>query len=471
MPAEQQIQSPNVRIWRTILEAIKGSEQDFTQLPISKAVFLLAIPMVLEMVMESLFALVDIFWVTRLGSNAIATVGLTESMLALVFSISLGLGFSTTAMVARRVGEKDVEGASIAAMQAIYLGIGVALVIGMPAIIYAHQLLSLMGGDAALIAAGHRYTEIVFSSTAVVVLLFLNNAIFRGAGDASVAMRVLWVSNLINLILDPCFIFGLGFFPKLGVTGAAVATFIGRTCGVFYQLWILTNGRSRVHLMKQHLQLAPSVIGSLIRVSITGILQFLISHVSWIVLVRIISTFGSLAVAGYTIGIRVFMFIILPSWGMSGAAATMVGQNLGAQKPERAERAVYVTATYNAIYLAAIALVLIFAPHSITGFFSSDPVVSAFAADCLRIIAYGNLTYAFGMVMVQAFNGAGDTTTPTLINVVSFWLCEIPLSWFLANHTALGVNGVFTAIPVSNTVMTAISLVIFARGKWKLRRI
>ncbi len=472
MPVEQQETSSwSVRAWQTLTEAIKGSQEDFTQLAISKAVFLLAIPMVLEMVMESLFALVDIFWVTRLGSNAIATVGLTESMLALVFSISLGLGFSTTAMVARRVGEKDLEGASTAAMQAIFLGIGIALALGVPALLYAHQLLSLMGGDATLIAAGHRYTEIVFGGTAIVVLLFLNNAIFRGAGDASVAMRVLWVSNLINLILDPCFIFGLGAFPKLGVAGAAVATLIGRTCGVLYQFWILTNGRSRVHLMKRHLQLVPSVIASLIRVSVTGILQFLISHVSWIVLVRIISTFGSLAVAGYTIGIRIFMFIILPSWGMSGAAATMVGQNLGAHKPERAERAVYMTATYNAIYLVAIALVLILAPHSIVSFFSTDPAVVRFASDCLRIIAYGNLTYAVGMVMVQAFNGAGDTTTPTLINIVSFWLCEIPLSWFLANHTSLGVNGVFTAIPISNTVMTVISIVIFMRGKWKLRRI
>jgi putative MATE family efflux protein len=328
-----------------------------------------------------------------------------------------------------------------------------------------------MGADRMLIAGGHRYTEIVFGGTAVVMLLFLNNAIFRGAGDASVAMRVLWVSNLINLVLDPCFIFGLGPFPKLGVTGAAVATLTGRSCGVLYQFWILTSGRSRVRLSARHLRLVPEVITSLIRVSSTGVLQFLIAHTSWLVLVRIISTFGSLAVAGYTIGIRIFMFVILPSWGMSGAAATMVGQNLGAKKPERAERAVYVTGGYNAIYLAAVAVVLIFAPHSIVSFFSADPVISGFAADCLRIIGYGNLTYAFGMVMVQAFNGAGDTVTPTMINIVSFWLCEIPLGWFLAHRTSLGVNGVFTAIPVANTVMTVISLVVFARGSWKLRRI
>jgi len=427
--------------------------------------------MVLEMLMESLFALVDVFWVTRLGANAIATVGLTESMLTLVFSIALGVSLSTTAMVARRTGEKDSEGASVAAMQSIFLGIGIALAVGVPAAIFSRELLSLMGADLRLIAEGHRYTEIVFGGTSVVMLLFLNNAIFRGAGDASIAMRVLWVSNLINLVLDPCFIFGLGPFPRLGVTGAAVATLIGRSCGVLYQFWMLTNGRARVRITRRHLRLVPGVIGSLIRVSSTGVLQFLIAHTSWLVLVRIISSFGSLAVAGYTIGIRIFMFIVLPSWGMSGAAATMVGQNLGARKPERAERSVYVTAGYNAIYLVAIAMVLIFAPHFIVSFFSVDPVVSKFAADCLRIIGYGNLTYAFGMVMVQAFNGAGDTVTPTMINIVSFWLCEIPLGWFLANRTPLGVDGVFTAIPVSQTVMTILSLVVFARGRWKARRI
>ena len=462
---------PHSGLWRTLVEAFRGSAQDFTQGSISRAVFLLAVPMVLEMLMESLFALVDVFWVTRLGANAVAIVGLTESMLMLVFSVALGVSFATTAMVARRTGEKDLDGAATAAMQAIFLGVGIALAIGIPAMLFASQLLRLMGADPVLISGGHRYTEIVFGGTLAVVLLFLNNAIFRGAGDASVAMRVLFVSNLINLLLDPCFIFGLGPFPRLGVTGAAVSTLIGRSCGVLFQFWILTNGRSRVRLGLRHVRLVPNVIGSLIRVSSTGVLQFLIAHTSWLVLVRIISTFGSLAVAGYTIGIRIFMFIVLPSWGLSGAAATMVGQNLGAKKPERAERAVYVTGGYNAIYLSLIAIALIFAPHQIVSLFSTDAVVSSYAANCLRIIGYGNLTYAFGMVMVQAFNGAGDTTTPTMINIVSFWLCEIPLGWFLANRTPLGVNGVFTAIPVANTVMTVLSLIIFARGNWKLRRV
>jgi putative MATE family efflux protein len=427
--------------------------------------------MVLEMMMESLFAIVDVFWVTRLGANAIATVGLTESMLSLVFSVALGISFATTAMVARRAGEKDWNGAAVAATQSIYLGLGIALAVGIPAMLYAHQLLRLMGADPVLIAGGHRYTEIVFGGTAVVILLFLNNAIFRGAGDASIAMRVLWVSNMINLLLDPCFIFGLGPFPKLGVTGAAVATLTGRSIGVLYQFRMLTNGSARVRLTAQRLRLAPKVIGSLIRVSTTGVLQFLIAHTSWLVLVRIISTFGSLAVAGYTIGIRIFMFVVLPAWGMSGAAATMVGQNLGAHKTERAERAVYVTAGYNAVYMAAIGIVLIFAPRFVVSFFSADPTVSGFAADCLRIIGYGNVAYACGMVMIQAFNGAGDTITPTVINVISFWLCEIPLGWFLANRTSLRVNGAFTSIPVANTVMTLLSLAVFARGGWKRRRI
>ncbi len=470
MQAELSVQ-PRMTFWQIIIEAIRGTHQDFTKGPISRAVFLLAVPMVLEMLMESLFALVDVFWVTRLGANAVATVGLTESMLALVFSVALGVSFSTTAMVARRTGEKDAEGASVAAMQSIFLGIAVAAAMGIPAMFYAHQLLSLMGADPVLIASGHRYTEIVFGGTSIVMLLFLNNAIFRGAGDASIAMRVLWVSNLINLILDPCFIFGVGPFPKLGVTGAAVATLIGRSCGVGYQFWILTKGSARVRLTVRHLRIVPGVIVSLVRISATGVLQFLIAHTSWIILVRIISSFGSLAIAGYTIGIRIFMFVILPSWGLSGAAATMVGQNLGAGEPERAERAVYITCGFNAIYLGAIALVTIFLPQLVVSPFTTDPVVSKMAADCLRIIGYGNLAYAFGTVMIQAFNGAGDTVTPTMINVVSFWLCEIPLGWFLANHTSLKVNGAFTAIPVANTVMTIISLAVFARGTWKRRRI
>ncbi len=465
------LSEPRTSLWGSILEALRGTRQDFTQGSISRAVFLLAVPMVLEMVMESLFAIVDVFWVTRLGANAVATVGLTESMLTLVFSVALGLSMTTTAMVARRTGEKDSAGAVTAAVQAILLGATVALLMGIPGFWFAPRLLEWMGAPADLVATGHRYTSIVLGGSVAVMLLFLNNAIFRGAGDASIAMRVLWFANLVNLALDPCFIFGLGPFPKLGVTGAAVSTLIGRSCGVLYQLWILGSGRSRVSIRFSDLRVVPSVIASLIRVSTTGILQFAISHTSWILLVRIISSFGSAAVAGYTIGIRIFIFAVLPSWGLSGAAATMVGQNLGARKPERAVRAVYLTCSYNLAIMGTVAVAFIFFPQWLVGIFTSDPAVAPAAIDCLRIIGCGNLVYAVGMVMVQTFNGAGDTVTPTLINIAGFWVCEIPIAWALAYPAGLGVRGVFISIPVAELVMTVLAVTMFMRGRWKTRRI
>jgi len=458
-------------VWQSILEAIRGTQQDFTEGSISRAVLLLATPMVLEMFMESLFAIVDVFWVTRLGSNAIATVGLTESMLTLVFSVAMGVSMSATAMVARRIGEKDPRGAATAAVQAIVLGVALAVLMGAPGFWFAPRLLQWMGAPADLVRMGHRYTAIMLGGSVSVMLLFLNNGIFRGSGDASVAMRVLWVSNLINLILDPCLIFGLGPFPKLGVTGAAVSTLTGRSFGVLYQLWILTRGHSRIVVRPMDIRVVPRVIVSLVRVSTTGVMQFGIAHTSWIALVRIISTFGSAAVAGYTIGIRIFIFAILPSWGLSGAAATMVGQNLGAHKPERAERAVYLTGFYNMLFLSVVAAVFIALPGPIVRLFTSDPTVAPYAVDCLRIIAYGNLAYAYGMVMVQAFNGAGDTVTPTIINVFGFWLCEIPLAWVLAYPSGLAVRGVFISIPVSELLITLAGLAVFMRGRWKKSRI
>ncbi len=458
-------------VWQSILEAIRGTQQDFTEGSISRAVFLLATPMVLEMFMESLFAIVDVFWVTRLGSNAIATVGLTESMLTLVFSVAMGVSMSATAMVARRIGEKDPRGAATAAVQAIVLGVVLAVLMGAPGFWFAPRLLEWMGAPADLVRMGHRYTAIMLGGSVSVMLLFLNNGIFRGSGDASVAMRVLWVSNLINLILDPCLIFGLGPFPKLGVTGAAVSTLTGRSFGVLYQLWILNRGHSRIVVRLMDIRVVPRVIVSLVRVSITGVMQFGIAHTSWIALVRIISTFGSAAVAGYTIGIRIFIFAILPSWGLSGAAATMVGQNLGAHKPERAERAVYLTGFYNMLFLSVVAAVFIALPGPIVRLFTADPTVAPYAVDCLRIIAYGNLAYAYGMVMVQAFNGAGDTVTPTIINVFGFWLCEIPLAWVLAYPAGLAVRGVFISIPVSELLITLAGLAVFMRGRWKKSRI
>ena len=465
------IQQRSQTLWRSLGEAIRGTHQDFTEGAISRAIFLLGIPMVLEMCMESLFAIVDVFWVTRLGATAIATVGLTESMLTLVFSVAIGLSMSATAMVARRIGEKDPRGAAVAAVQAIILGVVVAVAMGVPGAWFAPQLLHAMGAPADLIAVGHRYTAVVFGASVSVLLLFLNNAIFRGAGDASVAMRVLWLSNVINLALDPCFIFGLGPFPALGVTGAAVSTAIGRSCGVLYQFWILARGHSRIAILREDLRVVPRVVGALARVSVTGVLQFAVAHTSWIALVRFISAFGSAAVAGYTIGIRVFAFAILPSWGMSGAAATMVGQNLGARKPDRAERAVYLTAFYNALYMGAVAAVFIFVPGLLVHVFTTDASIGAFAVDCLRIIGYGNLAYAAVMVLLQAFNGAGDTVTPTLINIVGFWICEIPLAWTLAFRAHMGVRGVFTSIPVAEGLIAAIGAVVFLRGGWKRKRI
>ncbi len=459
------------RFLRSILEAVRGTRQDFTEGSISRAVFLLATPMVLEMSMESLFAVVDVFWVAQLGAGAVATVGLTESLQALVFAVGMGVTMATTAMVARRTGEKDARGAATAGGQAVLLGVLLAALMGAPGYWFAPRLLELMGAAPDVVAEGGDYAAIILGSSLTVMLLFLNNAIFRGAGDAAIAFRVLAVSNGINIALDPCLIFGWGPFPEWGLTGAAWATVIGRSTGVLYQFWILFGGRGRIHLTPGDLRPAWPVIGSLARVSTTGVLQFAVSHTSWIALVRIISAFGSYAVAGYTIGIRIFVFAILPAWGLSSAAATMVGQNLGAHRPERAERAVWLTGVYNLGFMGAVALVFIAAPEPLVRLFTADPAVIPFAVDCLRIVAYGNLSYAFGMVMVQAFNGAGDTVTPTIINIIGFWLCEIPLAWYLAMPAGFEAAGVFAAIPIAESFVTAMGLAMFLRGRWKARKI
>lgn len=469
--ASTAINARRASVWRLLLEAIRGTHQDFTQGSISRAVFLLATPMVLEMFMESLFSIVDMFWVTRLGANALATVALTESMLSLVFSVAIGVSMSATAMVARRIGEKDHRGAATAASQAILLGILAAVLMGVPGVWLSSKLLEWMGAPAQLVSVGHRYTAVMFGGAVSIMLLFLNNGIFRGAGDASIAMRVLWFSNLVNLALDPCLIFGLGPFPALGVTGAAVSTLTGRSLGVVYQMWILMRGHNRVRVRLPDFRLVPRVFGSLARVSVTGVMQFAIAHTSWILLVRMISAFGAFALAGYTIGIRIFIFIVLPSWGLSGAAATMVGQNLGAHKPERAERAVYITGFYNMIFLGIVAIAFIAMPDPIVHAFSSDPTITPFAVDCLRIIGFGNVIYAFGMVMIQAFNGAGDTITPTIINVFGFWLCELPVAWALAFPGHMRVRGVFASIPIAELFITLAGLTVFMRGKWKRTKI
>jgi len=458
-------------LWASLVEAIRGSHQDYTTGSLNRAILLLAVPMVLEMVLESLFAVVDVFWVGRLGANAVATVGLTESMLSLVFAVGMGLSLSTTAMVARRIGEKDPEGAAVAAVQAITLGLIVSVAIGVPCLVFAPHLLRLMGASPDIIAEGSGYTRICLGGSCAVLLLFLNNAIFRGAGDAAIAMRLLWVSNIINLILDPCLIFGVGPFPRLGVTGAALATFIGRSIGVLYQFYRLLRGTERIRILKSQIRVQYDVLLRLLRVSLTGILQFAIAHTSWIGLVRIVSIFGAAALAGYTIAIRVVIFVLLPSWGLSNAAATLVGQNLGAGHPERAEKAVWRTGLYNVAFLGVVGIFFIFFAEPVVRLFTHDPAVVPLGAACLRIVSYGNLGYAYFMVMMQAFNGAGDTITPTIVNFFGFWLFEIPLAYWLAIPLHMRSNGVFFSIAIAESAMAVTSAVLFRRGQWKKQKI
>jgi putative MATE family efflux protein len=463
--------SPPRSLWESLWEAIRGSHQDYTTGSLNRAILLLAVPMVLEMVLESLFAVVDVFWVGRLGANAIATVGLTESLLSLIFAVGIGLSMSTTAMVARRIGEKDPESAAVAGVQAIVLGLITSVAIGIPCFIYAPDMLRLMGASNDIVTTGSGYARIALGGSGAILMLFLNNAIFRGAGDAAIAMRLLWVSNIINLILDPLFIFGWGPIPRMGVTGAALATFTGRSIGVAYQFYRLLRGSERIRILARQIRVDVHVLWRLVRVSLTGILQFAIAHTSWIGLVRIVSVFGASALAGYTIAIRIVVFVILPSWGLSNAAATLVGQNLGAKKPERAEQAVWRTGFYNMLFLGSVGVFFVFFAEPIVRLFTQDPAVIPLAAKCLRIVSYGNIGYAYAMVMLQAFNGAGDTITPTIVNFFGFWLLEIPLAYWLAIPMKLQSNGAFYAIVVAECSIAAASAVLFKRGKWKTQKI
>jgi putative MATE family efflux protein len=457
--------------WSSVREALKGSHQDFTTGSLNRAILLLAIPMVLEMVLESLFAVTDVFWVGRLGANAVATVGITESMLALVFAIGLGVSMSTTAMVARRIGEKDPEDAAVAGVQAIVVGLGISLALGIPAGIYAPELLRAMGASPEIVASGSGYARIALGGCGAIIMLFLNNAIFRGTGDAAIAMRLLWVSNIINLVLDPCLIFGLGPFPRMGVTGAALATFTGRSIGVLYQFYRLLKGTERIHILARHLRLNVRVMLRLLRVSATGILQFAIANASWIVLVRIISMFGAAAVAGYTIAIRIVVFFILPSWGLSNAAATLVAQNLGAKRPDRAAQAVWQTGFYNMLFLGVIGVFFFVFATPVVKLFVNDPAVVPIAAIALRTFSCGNIGYAYGMVMLQAFNGAGDTLTPTVVNFFGFWVLELPLAWWLAVTMHWQAEGAFLSIVIAECSIAAAGMVLFRRGRWARQQI
>jgi putative MATE family efflux protein len=462
---------PDGNFFSTFREALRGSHGDLTKGPVGRAVVLLAIPMVLEMALESVFAVVDVFWVSKLGAAAVATVGLTESILSILYSLAIGLSMAATAMVARRIGERDRERAARTAVQAIVLGVLIAVPLGVLGAVFAPRLLAFMGAGPDVVASGSRFMAVMLGGNVVIVLLFLINAIFRGAGDAAVAMRVLWLANAINLVLDPCLIFGWGPFPALGVTGAAVATTTGRGIAVLVQLATLARGTGRIAIRKEHLALDPKTMLALLRLSAAAIFQSLIGTASWIGLVRILSGFGSAALAGYTIAIRIVIFALLPSWGMSNAAATLVGQNLGAKEPDRAARSVFLAGLYNMAFLGVVGLGFVLFPGALVGLFTADVAIAPVATEGLRIIAAGFLFYAWGMVLVQSFNGAGDTWTPTVINFFVFWLWEIPLAYALAVHGGMGPRGVFLAIPIAFSTLAVVGGLLFRRGKWKEKKV
>jgi putative MATE family efflux protein len=454
------------RFWASVREALRGSEQDFTTTPLRQAILLLAVPMVLEMAMESVFALTDIFFVGRLGADAVAAVGLTESLLSVVYALAMGLSVGVTAVVSRRIGEHDPEAAAHAAAMGVLLGVVVAAVLGALGVALAPTLLRLMGAPDAVIAIGGGYARVMLGGEVSIILLFVANAIFRGAGDAAIAMRTLWLANLINIVLGPLLIFGPGPFPALGVTGAAVATTIGRSTGALWALSRLVRGGGRVQLARRHLRVDRALLGRLTSIGGAASLQSLVGTASWIGLVRVTAMFGAEALAGYTIAIRVVIFAILPAFGMSNAAATLVGQALGARDPERARRAVWQTGHYNAVFLTTLGVLFFALAPWIVALFTADPVVRAFASDALRVIAVGFPLYGYGMVLVSAFNGAGDTRTPTLLNVAVFWAFEIPFAWILARTLGMGPHGVFLAIAVAFSALALAAGVVFRRGRW-----
>ena len=457
--------------FKNVAESISGSEQDFTQGKLSRAILLLSIPAVLEMVMESIFVIADIYFVSKLGANAVATVGITESMITIIYAIAIGLGTATTSMVSRRIGEKNPDAASLVAFQAILTGIIVSIIIGLPGALFAKKFLGLMGASKPIIDNMSGYTRIMLGGNIVIMMLFIINAIFRSAGDAAVAMKVLWIGNIINIVLDPCLIFGLGPFPRLGVTGAAIATNIGRGTAVLVQFYLLFYGKKRIRLSINHLAINFRIMVKLLKLSFGSIGQNLISTSSWIALVRILSVFGSEVVAGYTIAIRIIGFTLLPSWGISNAASTLVGQNLGAKKPDRAEKAVWVTGWMNMILLGIIGLILVLFPETFIRLFINNENVIKSGVLGLRIISIGFIAYGLGMVLVNSFNGAGDTSTPLKINILAFWFIEIPLAWLLAIKEGFNEEGVFISIVVAESLMTIIAWIVFRRGKWKLKEV
>jgi putative MATE family efflux protein len=460
----------NERFWDAIREALRGSHRDYTEGAVPRAILILAIPMVLEMVMESVFAVCDVFFVSKLGASAIATVSLTESWIVLIYALAMGVGIAASATVARRTGERDLEGAARAAVQAMLLSLSIAIVLGILGGIFAPDMLRVMGASPDVIAVGSTYARVMLGGNVTIFMLFLINAIFRGAGDAAIAMRVLWFANAINILLGPCLIFGLGPFPKLGVTGAAVATNIGRGAGALFAFSRLLKPGSRIDIHARHLKLEPQLIARMARMAWSASVQFLIGMGSWIALIRILSTFGSAVLAGYTIGIRVILFALLPASGLANAAATMVGQALGAKKPERAEYAVKIAGLYNTVVLTVVGIVLaVFAPM-IAGLFTQDAAIVPYATSSLRFIAIGFPFYGWGMVISQSMNGAGDTRTPTWLNFLVFWCWEIPLAWF-AVKLGYGPTGIFIAITIAFSTYAVSSWAVFRRGTWKTKHV
>lgn len=459
------------KAWNTLIDAVQGTPRDYTQGPVGKAVILLGIPMVLEMLMESVFAVTDIFFVGPLGPHATATIGLTESLLTVVYTVAFGLSIGAMAVMSRRVGEHDAEGASQSAVQIVTLGVMVSALLAAIGVSFAPVLLRLMGADADLVLTATPYMRVMFAGNASILLLFLGNAVFRGAGDGTIAMRALWLANGLNLILAPCFVHGYLFFPRLGVTGAACATTISRGVGALYALSHLWRGIGRVKVEKRHLTFLPDLMLRIVKLSASGTFQVFIGTASWVGMVRVVSSFGGDAVAGYTIGIRVMLFALFPAFGLSNAAATMVGQSLGAKKPDRAEKAVWLAGFYNLFFLGGMGTLFLFFAPAITGWFTQDPAVHGYASACLRTVSCGFLFYAFGMVLTQSFNGAGDTWTPTLINFFVFWVFEIPAAYVFSSTLKMGPQGVFLAVTVAFSALAVVSAVLFKRGAWKTKTV
>ncbi len=471
MSSLEQESAGHLSIKQLLKEALAGTQVNYAAYNLNQAIALLAIPMMLEMALESIFGLTDIFWVSKLGPNAIATVGLTESLLTIIFAISSGLATAVTAMVARRIGENNGDKAAADAVQAIAVSIAVGAVLGAPLFFLAPKLLALMGATDPILQIGSTYARVALGTSGVIILLSLNNAIFRGSGDAAFAMRLLWIANIINLVLDPLLVFGIGPFPKLGVTGPAIATLIGRGAAVAYQFYRLGRGSERLRIKAKHLHLNVAEMWSFLRISGGGALQFVLEQGRWLALVRIVSLFGATAIAGYTVAFRLLGFLLLPTFGLSNAAATLVGQSVGAKDMDRARSSIWRTGIVNFVFLGGSSLVFILAAHPLISFFSNDPGATATAVSALRVFCYGNFFFAFAVIFLQAFNGSGDTFTPTLLNLVGFWIIEIPLAWFLSVHTSFKINGVFFAILVAQVLALLLSGGFFLSGRWQKARV